>query len=291
MKTRPGFSLAEVVLAITIVAIIGGGMTKVLLNQNRFFDQQTNMRVARGIARNSMNILLSDLRMAQDSGSVDSASADGKAMRVLVPYRYGLVCGTSGNLTTVSLLPVDSGTIATAVYNGFAYRNTTGTYTYIYPGSPLGSDKPVSSLTPATCTGSGAGQAQINSVSMNGRTGDIVDVSSSPPSGATAATPVFLFQRVTYAFRASNIYPGQIGLWRNVQGAKEEEIMAPFDTSSGFAYYQTGDDTPETTVPPVGKIRGVDIILSALSPRAVSNGKASSSKMVTSVFFKNVRAY
>jgi hypothetical protein len=35
----------------------------------------------------------------------------------------------------------------------------------------------------------------------------------------------------------------------------------------------------------------VDIILSAVSPRSQSNASTSPSKMVTSVFFKNVRSY
>src|SRR4051812_43635114 len=93
-RPRHGFSLAEVLVALVIVGIVGGAMTKVLLNQNRFFDKQNNLKAARSVARNAMTIMLNDLRMAQDSGSVDSVTADGKVMRLLVPYRYGLVCGT-----------------------------------------------------------------------------------------------------------------------------------------------------------------------------------------------------
>jgi prepilin-type N-terminal cleavage/methylation domain-containing protein len=291
MRNRRGFSLAEVMIAIVVVSVIAGAMTKVLLNQNRFFDQQQNLRTARSIARNSMNIMLADLRMAQDSGSVDSASTDGKAMRVLVPYRYGIVCGTSGNITTVSMLPADSGTIATSVYAGFAYRNASGRYTYVFPNNPTGTDLPAASGSSATCTGTAAGQAQLSCVSLTGRSTSILDLSNSGPSGAPALAPVFFFEKVTYSFRSSGYYAGSYGLWRNVMNGRNEEIMAPFENTSMFRYYQDGDDTARTTVPALADIRGLDIILSAKSPRSTSNGSTSPSKMVTSVFFKNVRAY
>jgi prepilin-type N-terminal cleavage/methylation domain-containing protein len=292
MKRRPGFSLAEVMIALVVLGVVAGGMTKVLLNQNRFFDKMQNLRAARSVARNSMNIMLNDLRMAQDSGSIDSVTNDGKLMRLLVPYRYGLVCGTSGSVTTVSMLPVDSGTVGTSVYIGFAYRDpTTGRYVNVFPNNPLTTDIPAAAADATVCTGSGAGQAQIGTVSVSGRAGSILDLKAPAASGATALSPVYLFQRVTYSFRSSGVYAGKLGLWRNVQGGTNEEIMAPFDDASMFRYYQASDDTARTTVPALSDIRGVDIILSAVSPRSQSNASTSPSKMVTSVFFKNVRSY
>ena len=100
--TRParrGFTLIEVTIAMVIVAIIGAAFTKLLASQSRYFDQQTNIRKARSVARNSTNVLLSDLRMVQDSGGIDSAASDGKAIRIKVPYRFGLVCATNGTAT------------------------------------------------------------------------------------------------------------------------------------------------------------------------------------------------
>jgi prepilin-type N-terminal cleavage/methylation domain-containing protein len=293
LKLRAGFSLAELIVAVTILSIVGAGMMRVLVNQNRFYDQQTNLRSARSIARNSMNILLSDLRMVQDSGGVDSATSDFKTMRVIVPYRFGLACGVSGTTTIASMAPIDSATNAMAVYKGFAVRNAaTGRYALYFPNAPTGADAPTTSSSPATCTGSGAGQAQIKSMALNGRTADILDLKSSTATGAVATAPVFLFQRVTYSFKASQQYPSYLGLWRNVDGANAEELMAPFDTSAGFRYYVQGSEGAQATVPALANIRGVDVLLYSLSPRTTSNSsKPSPSKMVTSVFFKNVRNY
>jgi prepilin-type N-terminal cleavage/methylation domain-containing protein len=290
---RPGFTLAEIVVALVISAIIGASLTRLLVNQNRYFDHQTNLRTARSIARSATNILLGDLRMVQDSGGVDSVTADGKLIRILVPYRFGLVCGTNGNNTTVSMLPTDSAAVALAVYRGFAWRDSTsGRYNYIYPNNPTTSDRPSVTGNGPTCTGNGGGQAQLRTVSMNGRTGSLLDVSNSGGSGARVAVPVFFFQRITYSFRASGIYPNQMALWRNVENGRNEELMAPFDTSARFMFYADGDDASRIAPPDKSQIRGLDLVLSALSPRGTSaDSSRLQSRVVTSVFFKNVRRF
>ena len=292
MRHRRGFTLAEILVAMLIVGIIFAAATRMLLNQNRFFDLQTNLKAARRVARSSTTIMLSDLRMVQDSGGVVSASVDGKTIRIRVPYLFGLVCGTNATTTTVTMLPGDSATTAMSVYAGFAWRDTISTsiggrYTYV-----ASAGAPQTAGSPSMCTGNGAGQAQMRTVSMNGRTGSLYDLPAAAPTGAPTGAAVFLWQDITYSFAASGIYSGKIGLYRNVQGGSNEEIMAPFDTSARFRFYQTGDDTSEVIPPAVSNIRGVDVVLNAISPNVVSNtSKNSSGKIVTSVFFNNVRAY
>lgn len=284
--------MIEILIAIVILAVIGVAGMKLLSSQMRFFDHETNGRAARTVARSATNVMLSDLRMVQDSGGVDSVVADGKLIRVLVPYRMGVVCATSGTITTVSMLPTDSGTVAMSVYTGFAWRNpATGRYVYISPANPTTTDIPVASANPAACTGSGAGQAQIRTVSANGRSGSVLDVSNAGGSGATVGAPVFFWQRITYAFRPSGIYPNRQGLFRIVQGGSNEELMAPFDTSARFKFYKSGEDTARTAPPPVSDIRGLQLVLRAMSPRATTVDSASQSQLYTAVFFKNVRAY
>ena len=292
--SRRGFTLVELTIALTILGIIGVAATKLLTAQSRFYDKVTNQRNARSIARSGMNVLLSDLRMVQDSGGVDSATTDGKLLRIMVPYRFGLVCGTNSTTTTVSMLPNDSASNAQSVYAGFAWRDaTTGRYHLVTPANPTTTDAPAAAATPATCTGNAAGQAQIRTVSVNGRSGSILDLKSPAATGAPATAAVYFWQRISYSFRASTAYPGYYGLYRNVQGGTNEELLAPFDTSSGFRYYQTGDDTSRTTVPDISLIRGVDIVLNSLSPKKTADkgGANSPSNMVTSVWFKNVRSY
>jgi len=292
VQSRRAFTLHEMLIALIIVGIIGAAFTRVLISQTRFYDKETSLRSARSIARSATNVLLNDLRMVQDSGGVDSVTADGKLIRILVPYRFGLVCSTNANVTTVSMLPTDPGTIAYSVYQGFAWRDGTGRYRYVFPSSPTTADLPVASASPADCTGNGAGQAQIRTVTANGRAGEILDLKSSGGSGAVLGAPVFLWQRITYSFRTSAAYPNSLGLWRNVQDGVNEELMAPFDASTSFRFYKAGDDTSRVVPPAVSDIRGLDLVLTAQSPRAVSgNASATTAKVVTSVFFKNLRAF
>jgi prepilin-type N-terminal cleavage/methylation domain-containing protein len=294
---RRGFTLIEIAIALIIVGIIGAAFTKLLTSQSRFFDQQTNIRKARSVARNSMNVMLSDLRMVQDSGGIDSAASDGKLIRIKVPYRFGLVCATNGTITTVSMLPSDSSVVAMAKYGGFAWRDTlTGRYTIVTPAAPLTSDAPVASAVSSRCTGTGVGQAALRTFSVNGRTSDILDLNAPAATGAQSVSPVFFWQRVSYSFRASNAYSGYLGLYRNVQGTASdttEEILAPFDTSARFRFYTSGADTSVVVPPAVSSIVGIDLVLNAMSSRVVSNNvnSHSMSKVRTSVFFKNVRSF
>jgi len=291
-RARRGFTLNEMLISLVLLSIIGATFTRILRYQTRYFAHETTLRTARTVARTATNLLLSDLRVVQDSGGIDSVASDGKLIRVLVPYRFGLVCATNGSTTTVSLLPSDSATMAMSVYKGFAYRNATGRYTYVFPGNPTDSDMPVAANTPALCTGNGSGQAQINTVSVTGRTGDIIDLKSNGGSGAPAVAPVFLFEKVSYSFRASAAYPSQLGLWRYVEGGRDEELVAPFDTASRFRFYKPGDDTSRVSPPDKAEIRGIDIVLSALSQKGATSATSTNSvKVVTSVFFKNVRAF
>lgn len=291
---RRGFTLIEVTIALVILGIIGVAATRLLMMQSRFYDKMSNQRNARSIARSSMAIMLSDLRMVQDSLGVDSASADGKTLRILVPYRFGLVCSAGLLSTTVSMLPADSATIAQSVYNGFAWRDTTtGLYHYV-----TGSSSPASASSPATCTGNSGGQAQIRTVSMNGRSGAAFDISTIGSTGAPVGTPIFFWSKITYSFKASSMpqYAGYLGLYRKtVSGSTtvDEELLAPFDTTARFRYYTVGDDTSRTVVPAAANIRGVDLVLNSLSPKITSekNATHSPSYMETSVFFKNTRTF
>ena len=292
-KRRSGFTLNEMLISMVILSIVGAGFTRILTYQTRYYAHQTTLRTARSVARAATNLLVSDLRIVQDSGGVDSVTVDGKLVRVLVPYRFGLVCATNGNTTTVTMLPTDSASLALSVYKGFAWRNnagaSSGRYTYVFPSEPSGVNQPVTAGTPGTCTG---GTAQLRTVTVSGRAGQLLDLKSDAPSGAPVLAPVFLFQKITYSFRASGVYPNALGLWRNVEGGANEELVAPFDTSARFKFYTAGSDVSTVVPPAVSDIRGIELVLSALSPRASSSNTSKEVvKVVTSVFFKNVRAF
>lgn len=285
---RPGFSLAEMIVSMTVLAVFGTIFVRFLLSQSRFADQQNAMRSARMVSRQAMNILESELRMVMDSGGVEVATADGRTLRVLVPYRFGLTCYSTSTRLTVSMLPVDSLALAQARYAGFAWRTGTGGYTFVNPGDPLGANAPATSVESQRCWGTRAGDAQIRTLTINGRAGAIFDLTP-PQASAKLGAAVFFFQRITYAFQPSAAFPGSYGLWRTVQGGGTEELMAPFDSTSRFKYWTR--DVNSVSVPPaLWRIRGVDVVFSGRS-RYTPIGRTTPAKssLVTSIFFRNGR--
>lgn len=284
-RTRPGFTLVEVLVAFTLAGILGAMITRFILTQSRFTDQQNALRGARAVSRQAMNVLESELRMVQDSGGIEVAAADGKTIRVLVPYRFGLICGIWLTKTVVSMLPVDSLSLAQARYAGFAWRSGAGVWQTVPSATP-----PVSASSPGQCTGSLFFQAGIRTVSLNGRSGSILDIEPALPLTPMGAA-VFFFQRVTYEFKASQAFSGQFGLYRLVEGGTSEELIAPFDSTARFKYWTRGATASVAAPPTVALIRGVDVVLSGRSSY-VPVGKVApiKSTVIASIFFRNVRS-
>jgi prepilin-type N-terminal cleavage/methylation domain-containing protein len=284
-KTRGGFSLAEILVAIVLLGVVGGALTRLVVDQMRFFDNVQVTRGARSAARNSMNVMLAELRMVQDSGGVTNIAADNKSITVLVPYRFGTFCGTSGTKSTLSMLPLDSMTAAMSSMAGYGWRSrTSGRYTLVTTTSATVSSSPTQ------CTGTGSSQAGIATVSVNGRSGAVVDVTPAIPANTTFGSAVMFYQSVTYSFAASSMFPGKVGLYRAVNGGTAEELMAPFASTARFRYFIAGDDTSRTTAPALSEIRGVALVLTAEGQRKPA-GKTSATqeKMMTAVFFRNLR--
>lgn len=283
LKARPGFSLAELLVAVVLLGIVGGALTRLLVDQMRFFDKVQVARGARSAARNSMNVMLSELRMVQDSGGVTNIASDNKSITVRVPYRFGVVCKTTAGTSIVSMLPGDSLALAQAVYGGYGWRDRiTGRYNQV-----------TSTTTPTASASTDCTNANIKTITINGRTGGTYAVTSSTiPTTMGPGWPIMWFQTVTYSFQASTTFPGKVGLYRAVGGGTPEELMAPFATTARFRYYQAGDDTSRTTAPALSDIRGLEMDLTTEGQRRPAGTTSyAQNKMVTSVFFKNVRAY
>jgi prepilin-type N-terminal cleavage/methylation domain-containing protein len=219
--SRKGFTLNEVMISLVILSVVGAAFTRILMYQTRYLAHETSLRTARSVARTANNVLLSDLRTVQDSGGVDSVGLGGQFIRILVPYRFGLVCATNGFVTTVSMLPVDSATIALSVYKGFAWRDSlTGRYHYIMPSDPTGVDIPTTGVGP-TCTGNGTNQAQIRpSRRVDGRERPRGQIAGRVRSDGA----VRLSSRKFYSFKASGVYTNAFGLYRNVEGARTKSL-------------------------------------------------------------------
>lgn len=270
MRNRSGFSLPEMLVALLVLGVIGASMAQVLTVQSQFIQTQEGTSHARATARSGANVMLNELRMVDADSGVVAASAT--AVTVRVPFLMGIVCGTTGSVTTISALPIDSVVFAEAGVSGFAWRTGTGAYFYTNASVSL------QSATSGECTA-----ANISDVPGGTQIGI-----SPAATGAPAGRPIFLFQRVRYEFKNSVAVPGQIGLWRAVLSrALDEELVAPLDSTARFRFFIDGTAAPQATVPsPLSNIRGLELQLVGLNERSGVVGN-DAVPYTTAVFFKN----
>lgn len=291
-RARRAFTLVEILTALAILGIIGAALVRLILSQARFSEGQMALRNARTVSRNAMNIMLTDLRMVQDSGGLVAASRDSVTVRV--PVAFGLLC-TGAAAPTISLLPVDSAMTALGYYAGWAYRDSvTGRYTYMDAVTPVAINSLVDGVA-TTCTSTALGAPGITPVTYGTRTGRIVALSDVPTGTPNAGWPAFLYQTITYSFGPSSAFSGRIGLFRKIKNGTSsvvaDEIIAPFDTSAKFRFYVLNEDTAQSPVPAELKtVRGLQLVLAGASPRVPQgSSQAKQAALVTGVFFKNRR--
>ena len=265
---RRGFSLVEILLAVVLLGIIGVGMTRLLSSQMRFFQRSTGARDARSVTRNATNLMRSEIRMIEPTGITAATTT---SLTARVPYLMGVYCSAN----TATFVPLDSLIRATAVFRGYAFRDTSLNAPYTWVPS-------TTALTvglPTVCTGLG-----ITPVPG----GDLWTLS--PGLGTLAAgAPVLLYQTITYSLANSTLVPGRTALWRTVTGGVAEEIAVPFAAGSVFRFYVSGSTTSQGAVPgTLSTMTGVEFVLTGQSERnSPGTGAPESSVARIAIFFRN----
>jgi hypothetical protein len=262
--------MVELLVAMTLLGIIGLSIVRTFTSQARFADLQSKRIDARAVSRAPINLLMSEARMVETGSGVVAASTSSITLRV--PVAMGIVCGTSGASTIMSLMPVDSVALASAAISGSAYRQTSGVYAYAEGATTV-----------TAYSGNVCSNASITQVSGG------TEVVVTPQLAAAVGTPAFLYQRIRYDFANSASYSGRIGLWRTLEASgTTEEVAAPFDATAQFRFYRNNSDTTDTAIPPLAQIRGFQLSLVGSSERA-RFGRVSpeTARMQTAVFFMN----
>ena len=299
---RRGFTLVELLLSLIVTAIVGAALIRMVLGQARFMDQQEAWRGARSVARGGINRLLSDLRAVEAANGVIAAAAGGQDFTIRVPYAFGILCVSDfgGMNHVLSLLPVDSAMYAAEGYSGFAWRHhLTGQYQPVASGA-----LPVVQGNGAACVGAlplpvlGPPGVPGNGLvpSINGSpAGRVVIVNGAvpvtvPPS-APPGTIFYLYRNIRYEFKASNIVPGRLGLWRTTLGfgGSSVEQAAPFANTARVNFYVLNNAAPQAAVPgTLSEIRGLELVLDGMSERTPGGSAGPKTANVrTSVFFEN----
>lgn len=261
-------------MAVAVGGLLGVALTRLLVSDSKFVERQEAMLAARQTARTGLNWTTVELRMV-GKGGLASASPDSVTVRI--PYAFGITCDRFGNEHIIALVPSDSITYADAIAEGLAWRQTDGSFV---PITNIG----VSATTAtATCDANGV------FVVPNGR---LVGVSGVPAGGPWRPPPgtiAYLYHSVTYKFDTSVDLPGRLALWRRAGGGTYEELAAPFDTSSGFAFL-TSSAVEAQAIPPadLNTIRGIELRLVGESER-VPRGSTDpvTFRLVTQLRFRN----
>lgn len=295
-SNRAGLTLVELLVAMTVTAIVGAALIQVMLAQNRSAGSNEAWRVARSVSRGSLNRLLADFRIAEAEGVLDPAAGmSSTSITLRVPFAIGVACNTSIPLT-VSLLPLDNTLWSASVagFGGFAWRDeASGQYRY------RTTSVSVTTVGPAVCNA--AGLVTLPASAAGGTAGRVVELgaSSMGNSGAySSLVPavgmnVLLLQLVRYRFAASVALPGSTALWREVLSGTpvSEELAAPFDSTARFRFYVVGSSTAQDAVPsPRSDTRGIEIHLDGMS-ETVPQGSVAQKRiaLTTSILFKNRR--
>lgn len=273
-RLQRGMTLPELLVGLTILAILGTAMVRLVLSETRNVDRLMLQRSARAVTRSSVNLLLSELRMVVPQGGVHAAS--GGSVEVSVPFAMGLSCGDAGGVTMVSLLPSDSVALVDAAFTGYAWRPASAAWAFVDSAVAMGW-----SGNAATCTA-----ARLTTLPG----GRVVSVSPPLPAGAPPGTPVFLVQRLRYWFGPSADVPGAVALLRTrALDGVTEELAAPFDSTSRFRFFVVGSDTATAAPPPTtDALQGLELDLVGLSTRTRFGAtRPERANQRSSIFFSN----
>lgn len=274
LRPRAGVGLIELLIALIVMGILGVATLRMFISQTRFSDHETKLSAARAVSRAPINLLMSEARMVEITNGVVAASATQSASSITlrVPLAMGLVCGTAGGATVLSMMPTDSLVLATAAWSGHAYRTAVG---YAY--------------TEGATTVTAGGAATCAAASITTVAGGRVVTVSPPLAAAAPGTPAFLYQRVMYGFAPSAALPGRLGFWRTLEATNTaEELAAPFDTTSHIRFYSDNNAVSTQAVPVLSTIRGIELVLvgASASPR-FGRTTPETATLRTAVFFTN----
>jgi prepilin-type N-terminal cleavage/methylation domain-containing protein len=268
-RTRRGFSLIELLITLVLVSIIGVAAGRMLMSQTRFYSRLAGQKDARSVTRSARNIIQTELSMVEAGGGVVAASND--SIRVRMPYAWGVYCKSD----KMMMLPVDSAMYAMAEFAGYAVKDTTPSGMYSYT---------TSTTTPSAGSATDCTDPPVSITAPTN--GSYMQLS--PSVTATAGSPIFLYQEVTYKFASSGIVAGKRGIFRRVADGAYEELLAPFDTTAKFRFYNLFADVAQTAVPTLANIRGIELMLDAQSPtRTSGQANPESASIVTAIFFRN----
>ncbi|MEW5926761.1 MAG: type II secretion system protein [Gemmatimonadota bacterium] len=216
-RGQGGFTLVELIVALVISGVLATVIFQLVQGQSRFSAIQGARAEVQQNSRGALELITSEIR-SLPAGSIEAAGANG--IRFLLPRAWGLVCtappasGTVGVVFPPGSWPAEFPTDLT---------QDTG-WGLAIPGT--GRDYVAARVTASTLA-NGACPDSLGVPAGNGAVMRQFTYNALPAAvGATAGTPVFVYQRVEYDVALSSS-GGPKGYWvRRRSGAGNPEPLA-----------------------------------------------------------------
>jgi prepilin-type N-terminal cleavage/methylation domain-containing protein len=204
LRGTGGFTLVEMVIALALAGVVGTLIFQLLSSQGRFAEVQSAREEVQQNARAALDVLSSEIRAAPQGGL---RLAEAAAVRLRVPYAWGVLCG-GGDRWAVIALPDVLDAAGAFAQIGLRTRDAAGdvTWTFSRAGAtvaPVTNDPACAALQDAPSGSPGSAPA-----------GDVwqyrVDGDQFNASTQGAGALVMLTRMVQYDLATSEGYPG---LW------------------------------------------------------------------------------
>lgn len=248
---RAGFTLIEVLIAITVASILGAGILALVLGQNRFYGHNDDAIYAEQSLRAAMDLMASELRMASPD---DILAAEPESVSVRFDLMRAVVCATDvtgsdeadvfvyDSVPNANLPPEFRGTAISGPYDDF----------FVYGDNWDGSGSP-SAGAELSCESNGSPEDEPAS-----RYRRVTGWKSAFPDVPEVGSVVRVYGRLTYRFAGSGFGSG-LAVWRNVQ-----ELVSPFEDGARFQYVMV-DGSVQAAVAPAdfGDVRTIRIDVTA----------------------------
>lgn len=207
---RRGFTLVEMLVAIVLLAIVGGTLMRVISRQQRFYRGVSDVMDQRSQLRQALGVLARDLRQSSSVGG-DILSLSDSAVEFNTLVATGIICAVGAGRTQIDLPPVSLANgqtltnIASSPRDGdllFAYNDSTDMGTAL---DRWQQDTVVSSTqTTATCVGA----PYTDAVNDAGKPRWRIAVTGALSPNVALGNPVRVTRRMRY-----KLHQAQDGLW------------------------------------------------------------------------------
>ena len=288
--SRRGVTLAELLVVLVIMGIVGGVIMRVIVRQQRFYASAAEISSTRGDLRDMATLLPTDLRAISSPGG-DIYTMTDSSIDFRLPVGVSAICQLGAGLTSVVLPP--STLASKSGVTSWITAPVSGDSVLIYDeGASTATTDDVwrpYRITAAPTTASCPTATGFTATAAEAAAGVSLTISSALPATTPQGSSMVFFRRAHYALFTTTTGQVMLGYFDCPAGtcSTMTPVAGPFlpysATTSGvkFAYY---DSTGVVTAVPTSVAR-IDVIVRAKTAAPVSLTDGSRSYLTDSLAF------